>query len=54
MGAEAHIRKTIRHGMEVSKDCFLHLHLKDIETVQGEPERLSKWVRIVRETAENL
>jgi hypothetical protein len=45
---EAKIRRIIREGMEAAKDCYVTIHLKDIETVEGEPERLAKWVRIVR------
>jgi hypothetical protein len=28
--------------------------LKDVETVQGDPERIVRWVRIVREVADEL
>lgn len=45
---EDRIRRIIRAGMEAAKNCHVHIHLKDIETVEGNPERLSKWVRIVR------
>jgi hypothetical protein len=27
----------------------MHVHLKDVETVQGDPSRFPRWVRIVRE-----
>jgi hypothetical protein len=46
---EDRIRKTIRDGINICKDQYMHLHLKDIETVEGDPTRLAKWVKIVRE-----
>lgn len=49
---EKHIRTIIREGLEAGKDCFVHIHLKDIETVEGDPSRLLRWVKIVREIAE--
>lgn len=45
---EDRIRTIIRNGLEASKGCFVHIHLKDIETVEGDPKRLSHWVEIVR------
>jgi len=51
---EAQIRRIIREGLEASRGCFTHIHLKDIETVQGDPDRLRRWVKIVREVAEEV
>jgi hypothetical protein len=45
---EAKIRRIIRHGMEACKGLNVCIHLKDIETVQGDPSRLARWVKIVR------
>jgi hypothetical protein len=45
----ARIRKLMRHGLDVCRDGHLHIILKDIETVQDEPDRLARWVGIVRE-----
>jgi len=46
---EGLIRRILREGLQASRGCRVHIHLKDIETVQGEPDRLARWVRIVRE-----
>jgi hypothetical protein len=46
------IRTTIRNGLEACKGCRVHIHLKDIETVQGDPTRLARWVKIVRRIAD--
>jgi hypothetical protein len=45
---EARIRRIIRDGMEAMKGGFVTIHLKDVETVQGEPDRLRRWVALVR------
>ena len=46
---EDRIRKIIREGLEITKGCQVEINLKDIITVQGEPQRLRRWVEIVRE-----
>ena len=40
------IRHTRQHG------CILELVMKDVHTVQRQPERLARWVQLARETAE--
>jgi hypothetical protein len=49
---EARVRRVIRDGLDVCRGQYLHVNLKDIETVQGDPGRLARWTRIVREVAE--
>ncbi|MHB9131347.1 MAG: hypothetical protein ACYDBB_09690 [Armatimonadota bacterium] len=49
---EARIRQIIGNGLQQSRGCRVHIHLKDIETVEGDSSRLARWVRIVREVAE--
>ena len=48
---EARIRRIIGEGIAVCRGQRLHIHLKDVETVQGESDRLARWVRLVREVA---
>ncbi len=45
---EARVRRIIGDGLKAARDCCVHIHLKDIETVQGEPDRLQRWVKLVR------
>jgi len=52
--AEDAIRGIIREGLIITKDCRVHLHLKDVETVEGDPGRLARWVAIVREEIEKM
>ena len=47
---EDRVRRVIQEGLEATRGCFAHIHLKDVETVEGDPGRLACWVRIVRET----
>jgi len=35
--------------LRICKRLCPHLHLKDIETVEGEPQRLARWTKIVKE-----
>ena len=44
-----HIRKVVREAMEASRGCHVDITLKDVQTIEHEPERLPEWVRIVRE-----
>jgi len=46
---ESRIRRIIREGVKACNGLPLHIHLKDVETVQGDVSRLARWVRIVRE-----
>lgn len=51
---ESRIRTIVGEGLTAAKGCHVHLHLKDVETVGGEPERLAEWVRVVRDVAERM
>ena len=46
-----HIRKTVHGALDAARAnaCHIDITLKDVETVQGHPERIHEWVRIVRE-----
>lgn len=46
---EARIRGIIAEGLKKSKNCFVDITLKDITTVENQPERIPRWVQIVRE-----
>ena len=43
------IRTQIRKGLDESRGCIIDIMLKDVSTVQNEPDRLFKWVNIVKE-----
>lgn len=46
---EARIRRILREDFTVLRDSIFDITLKDVETVQSDPTRIRKWVRIVRE-----
>ncbi len=51
---ETRIRRIIQDGLQASRNGFTHVHLKDIETVQGDPTRLARWTGIVRDIADKF
>jgi len=48
------IRKGIREALEIAKDNVFEMILKDTHTVDGDPSRLSTWVRIAQEETGGL
>ncbi|NLF31273.1 MAG: hypothetical protein GX591_10355 [Planctomycetes bacterium] len=46
---EARIRRIIADGLDAARGCRVHIHLKDIHTLQGDADRLARWVRLVRQ-----
>ena len=48
-----HIRKVIEDGVEAMKGCHFDICLKDVETVEHQPQRLRDWVRIARRVVDN-
>lgn len=51
---EARIERIVREGLQACRGCHVHLHLKDVETVEGDVTRLARWVRIVRRVADAM
>jgi hypothetical protein len=49
---EGRVRRIIGQGLAACKGGYPHIHLKDIETVEGDVSRLSRWVNVVRNVAE--
>ncbi len=47
------IRSIISAGLEAMRGCHVHIHLKDIETVEGDPDRLRRWTEVVRSVADD-
>lgn len=44
-----HARKVIRDDLKAAEGCHVDITLKDIQTVEKQPERLREWVKIARE-----
>jgi len=51
---EDRIRRILRRDLGACNGCHVDITLKDVETVQGDPDRIRKWVQIVREETEKL
>jgi len=49
-----HIRETVCGALDAARanGCHIDITLKDVETMQGHPERIHEWVRIVRDVIE--
>ena len=43
------IREQLARDLEACGDCHVDITLKDVETVQGDPDRVRRWVEITRE-----
>ena len=43
------IRSILTTDLETCKDCHVDITLKDVETVEKDPERVKKWVTLTRE-----
>jgi len=47
------VATALREGLAACSGCHADILLKDIQTVQGEPERLKKWARLAKDIAED-
>jgi hypothetical protein len=48
------IRKILKHDLETAKHCHLDITLKDVETVQNDPDRIRNWVVLTRQIIEEV
>ncbi len=48
------IRSILKRDLEACKGCHVDITLKDVETVQGDPDRVRKWVSIARSVIDDL
>ncbi|HNQ36085.1 MAG TPA: hypothetical protein PKN80_08500 [bacterium] len=48
------VRRIITAGLESARGCRVHIHLKDIETLEGDPDRLRRWVQVVRSACDRV
>ena len=42
------IRSILKRDLEACKDCHVDITLKDVETVESDPERVNNWMSVVR------
>jgi len=46
------IRADLRETLEVARGCRIEIAMKDVHTLNNEPDRLARWVQIAREEIE--
>ena len=51
---EKRIRTILRNDLQASRNCHVDITLKDVETVQGDPERIANWMRLTREVIDEV
>ena len=48
------IRRILREDLAACRNCCVDITLKDVETVGHDPQRIKKWVQIVREVTDEF
>ena len=48
------IRSILKRDLEACKDCHVDITLKDVETVESNPERARNWVKLTREVIDEV
>lgn len=48
------IRRILRRDLEACRDCHVDITLKDVQTVENDPERVKHWVNITREVIDGV
>jgi hypothetical protein len=43
------IKSILRRDFKICRNSYIDITLKDVETVQGDPERMRKWVALTRD-----
>ncbi|MBU0478589.1 hypothetical protein KKC91_08485 [bacterium] len=49
-----HVRKVVKNAIEIAKGCYIDITLKDVQTVENDPNRVREWVRIVRDVCSSV
>lgn len=48
------IRKDIAKTLSIARDCRIEFAMKDVHTLNNQPERLARWVEIAREQIDDI
>jgi len=51
---EEHIRTQLTLDLTACRECHVDITLKDVETVQYDPDRVRRWVEVTREVVEEV
>ena len=50
----AHVRSLLRADLTACRHCHVDITLKDVETVEGDPDRVRNWVGLCREAIDEV
>lgn len=48
------VQRILKRDLEACKGCHVDITLKDVETVQGDPERVRRWVQLARRVIDEV
>ncbi|MEI6219505.1 MAG: hypothetical protein WCP86_11450 [bacterium] len=51
---QARIRSILKRDLQSCQDCHVDITLKDVETVEKDPERVKNWVAVTREVVDEV
>jgi hypothetical protein len=51
---EGRIRHELREVLAITQNCHIEIIMKDNHTIRKDPQRVIRWVQIVREESENI
>ncbi|MGB9597602.1 MAG: hypothetical protein ACPL7B_15070, partial [Candidatus Poribacteria bacterium] len=51
---EERIGKILKRDLEILKNHYADITLKDVETVQGDPNRIRNWVKLTRQIIDEV
>jgi len=51
---ESRVRSILTRDLRACRNCHVDITLKDVETVQGDPRRVKRWVEVTKEVIEEV
>ncbi|MHC5059060.1 MAG: hypothetical protein ACYTKD_30765 [Planctomycetota bacterium] len=48
------VKSILRRDLDACRGCHVDITLKDVQTVQGDTERVRRWVALAREVADDV
>jgi len=51
---EAHVRQLLHQDLQDCRDCCVDITLKDVETVESDPQRVKNWVALCRQVIDEV
>ncbi len=51
---EDRIRRIVKRDLTACRECHTDITLKDVETVEHDPQRVKRWVALIREIIEEV